>query len=159
MWMILAACGTAAFPWWGGCRSWRSWGFFSGASLTIFVQDREKHAHSSHSWAKLIKCSCPEPAGVRGTWPSAPGGEGDVVWQSSGFVPARAGACSARGGGETANLVQLPQRGLGSAQIWLVPEPLSSHCQVPVMWFVWCWFSGWLGSSSRPYRKSGCLIK
>lgn len=74
----------------GRLSSCLGWGFFSGASLTIFVQDGQQHTQSSRSRAKLIKRSCPEPAGVRGAWPSVPSGEGDVFWQSSGFVLLRA---------------------------------------------------------------------
>lgn len=77
------------------------WGFFRGASLTIFVQDGQQHAQSSRSRAKLIKRSCPEPAGVRGAWPSVPRGEGDAFWQSSGFVPLWAARALPRVGGSS----------------------------------------------------------
>lgn len=61
-------------------------------------------------------------------------GRGDVVWQSSGFVSLQAArALPEVAGGERPIWPSCPQQGLGSAQIWLVPEPLSSPCQVTVM--------------------------
>lgn len=66
--------------------------------------------------------------------PALPVGRGDVVWQSLGFVPLRAARALPKvAGEERPSRPSCPQQGLGSAQIWLVPEPLSSPCQVTVM--------------------------